>query len=515
MNVVQMKRRGFIPNFRTYSTLFGGYSNSGIRDWEHRTKQVELLATLHNNYLEYAAEVREREPSSPELSTAPTRAYLRILGYAGDFQRMFDVFNAMDKEGPLAPDQSIYRAMLQGIATRKIPFQVASEARAALRLHNASQTKLIWRQFAKYMEKTPGVRIEPQTIGATLFALSQGSQSDQLLAFDIVRDYLGLAKPGETPKPSAVAINNYVFAQVLHLCHGSQRYRLAVHFFRQMMDRERHPGEERLIGQDHVEIVLRSYASLSMTDTGDYEANQALELLTWLLKEWAIEHRAAELQPHPEHFDCVLSCCYRGGSWTVAARTFELLTGYSAESFTDEGAATWRGRPAPERDTPNGRRSQPGITSLSHLVRTAVNSGEAANMRQCLRMVDCAVPNLDRLLAQRWNGGEMLNTRYGVRNNVKFYSARLAKDIIEIVDKAVPKGGERSGSAEEQQQWLNMRTVAKRATLLRDRESKPGPAVTPFLAEDPLGGGRSLASMDSFVEYDMTVRRTSTTKSRR
>ncbi|KAH9938590.1 uncharacterized protein B0H18DRAFT_967898 [Fomitopsis serialis] len=505
---IDMKRRGFVPNIKTYATMFAAFI--AVKDWTLHAKLLQQVGKLHDDYLKYAAHFKVVDPASDELSTAPTRAYLRILGTAGQHQLMFDVFNAMDEEGPMAPDLLVHSAMLQAVCMRH-PIGLSPDAQSAVRKENAAQAKLLWRRLLKFIEKNPPAQVDSYHVREMLYALSHSSPSDHLLAFDIIRDYLGLAKPGESPKPPVVALEGHSFAQVLHLCNSSQKYRLTVHFFHEVLQRPVSSTQGSIITEAHVESVLRAHASLAMMNNDDYEARQALDTLLWLLKEWAIVGRSDQLQPRREHFDVVLSCCYRTGNWALASHTFEVLTGYRVADFADGAPATNDDQLQPHLDIPEGRTRLPDTVFLSHLVRTALTSGDVANMRQCLRMVEIVDPSWFYPHPENRRFDPTANTRQNVANNMRFYASRLAEDVVTVIDKVVPKDAERESHTPEEGRWLRMRARAK--GLLRVARESDHPVSTPFLAENPLGGERSLAATNSFVDYDMTVRRTAGSRS--
>ncbi|KZT71609.1 hypothetical protein DAEQUDRAFT_706989 [Daedalea quercina L-15889] len=509
---IDMKRRGFVPNVRTYTTLFSGFRE--IDDWHNRTKLLEQVDTLHSNYLDYAARIKETDPRSPELTNAITRAYIYILGRARRYQQVFDVFYAMDKEGPLAADVVLYGEMIRSVSLRT-EVGLPPDALDAFRAEGASHAKLLWRLLLKYVENNPPAQVNSHIVGSMVHALSRGTASDKLFIWDIVRDYLGLFKPGEPQKPAIVPLTPRTFHEVLRFCNSTQKYRLTIHFFHLVLQRSSDHSHSGLVDEGHVEAVLRAHASLAMLGDGDYEARQALDVLSWLLKEWVVSSRPEALQPKPVEFDLVLTCCYRTGTWDVALRTFEILTGYRAADFSDDAADARDERMCPRhRETPTGRTNEPDPVFLSHLVRTALNSGDLANMRQCLRIVYCVRPrwSLPREESEPRVNREA-NTRSNTASNVRFYVPRLAKDVVEMVDKVVSKDDGRTEFEVEASKFKSVRKLAE--SVVREARASSDKVMTPHLLHDPLGGQRSLAATDSFVEYDLTVRRTLPSRSKR
>ena len=404
-----MKRRGFVPDLRVYTNFLGHIVS--IKDWSSYGKLLQQVGQLHANYVEYANAIKKTNPDSPELSTLPTRAYIRILGRAGKYEEMWDVLNFMEETGPLPPDLIAYHLVLEALGQRPL-FGLSRDAQMALGAECASQGKLLWRQILRYIENNPSAKLDSYTVSAMLNVLARGTPTDALYAFDIIRDYMGLAKPGETPKPPVVQLETHTFQRILELGIQAQKYRLTVHYFDQVVE-----TQPALVEADHVEVVLRAQASLTALSSDDYEAPRALDRLLWLLKERAIAGHPKHLQPKPEHFDLVLSCCHRTASWGVAAHTFEVLTGYRISDFADDQVAARAEQPCPSRNPPTKRIHDPDPVFLSHFVRTALHTGDPAIMRQCLRIVQCVHRRWELPELQR-NLDPAANSKYNVLNNM-------------------------------------------------------------------------------------------------
>lgn len=471
----QMKRRGFTADLRLYSVIMSGLVT--IKDWGPYGKLLQQVGQLHSNYLEYANIIKKTDPESSELSTLPTRGYIRILGRAGKHEEMWDVLHFMEETGPLPPDLITYHLVLEALGHRPM-LRLSREAQTALGAKCASQGKLIWRQILKYVENNPSAQLDSYTVSAMLNVLARGTPTDALLAADVIRDFMGLAKPGETPKPAIVQLESFTFQRILELGIYARKYRLTVHYFDQVVE-----TQPALIDSGHVEVVLRAHASLATLNSDDYEAPRALDKLLWLLKEWAVAGHSKRLEPRPEHFDLVLCCCYRTASWSVATHTFEILTGYRAADFADDAAAARIEQPYPPRDPPSKRTHHPDPAFLSHFVRTALHTGDLAIVRQCLRIVQC--------VHRRWelpedfkNLDPEANSRFNVINNMRFYTMRLASDVITLIDAAVPKDAVRDGYSDEEKRWLRLRKTA--VAIFQEGLHLKRPS-TPFLVENLLG----------------------------
>ncbi|PCH41242.1 hypothetical protein WOLCODRAFT_16983 [Wolfiporia cocos MD-104 SS10] len=489
---IDMKRRGFDPTIRTFTTMFSGYSQ--VRDWSKLTKQLGYVHKLFQSYQDYVQRVKELNPRSPELNVLPVSAYMKILGDIGDWQKMFDVFYEMDDEGPLAPDAYVFTAMIRALQQRR-PAALTPEELTRTRLQNASDVRLLWRALLRVVAKNPHIALDSHLVTLTINTLVASRRpADFLFAFDIVRDFLGLAKPGEEPKPVVVPMSGHIMSEVLWLCNVSQKYRLGIHFFKQIADRPLHPGEEPVISRGHVENVIRAYAGLQLMGSGQ-EASQALEILEWALQEASVHRDAIKrLRPTITTFTLVLGCCWRSGDWPCAARTFELMTGFNAINFLDSDKG---GVSLPPQSS--DKNIMPDITAMSHLVRTALASEDKANMRQCLRMLNHIGAEMYFPTSLDSVQEDKTDSRGLDVQNPGFYAPRLAKDVIALIKRVLPSDAEQSLS-EEENRWVQIGALAKKVP--REAVGK-----VPFLEEHLLGSEKGLAATESAVEHDLTVRR--------
>ncbi|GBE79525.1 hypothetical protein SCP_0207250 [Sparassis crispa] len=483
---VDMKRRGFIPSLRTYTTMFAGYSS--IEDWSEKTKQLENVHTLFENYLQRVHTLRDHDPDDPELSVAPLAAYMRILGEAGEIQKMFDVYYAMDDQGPLAPNQFVFTAMFKGLLRRKAitsPAEHGLDARA----QNAADAKLIWRRMLRVAGKNPGFKIDSPLINSALTILGLGRASDQLFAFDIVRDHMGLTKPGEEAPQRP--LTPQMFMKALWLCHQSQKYRLCIHFFTQLVDRIAAGKEAPILDRRHMEGVLKAYASLAAMGSMT-ESDQALSTLQWMLREDATRNDAM-LKPTLSTFTLVLIACWRGGDWSGAVRTFELMSGYNAEDFRHD--ITTGSKPRSEKRS-KGRNIMPDTVAMSYIARTALATEDVENAQQCLRIIDHI--GMDHLLSKTVESESFTDPAV-----VAFYAAKMAYVVMDLVNATVtaPKSEMSSSPSPEEQRWYDMKTEAKKAV-----KQNTGLRRAPNLEEDPLGSSRGLAATDSAVEQAFASR---------
>ncbi|KAI9000950.1 hypothetical protein BD414DRAFT_430873, partial [Trametes punicea] len=369
---VEMKRRGFRPNVNTYATLMGAFNK--VDSWANRTKLYESVHKAYESYLGFIAAVKEHNPDSPQISVSPATAYIQILSKAGDYQRAFDVWNSLDEEGPFSPNRITYTVMFKTCFMRGL--SAKGEDAQEIRERAASDARLIWRHYTKRIERGGDIAADVVLIDSVFQALGLGRPADHIVAFDILRDYAGLAKPGETAPPPRVQLSAPLLHDVLWLCNTAQKPRLCVHFVQQVMEKQ-----PDILDRGHMDHMLTAYGTLSSMGTMS-EASRALQTVEWMIERELTTKDGLKIRPGLSTFTLVLIACWRAKDWDSALRTFELMTGYNSADFADGATGT----PKMARRSP-GRNVMPDAAAMSCLVRTALETGNPATMRQCLRIV--------------------------------------------------------------------------------------------------------------------------------
>ncbi|KAL4260784.1 Pentatricopeptide repeat-containing protein [Pleurotus pulmonarius] len=444
-----MKRRGHSPNTRTYQTMFSGLSR--IENWSSHPKQLANAHALYDYFQRHISSVKKHDPQSPQLSTIPLSYYIKILGETGHYQTIFDVYYALDGEGPMAPDQYIYTAMFTALAGKKMTVQGTATFDA----------KLLWSQMLKASQRSStGFDVDPHLVTAAISALTHGPATDKSFALKLIREYFGLTKPGDPPNPiGMIQLTPPALAAALHLCNVSGDHQLALHFFRQVQERPERHGGVSVIDRLHVEEALRAYGSLASAGSASPYAYDALKLLEWMLKR---EHTAPrgegiKVRPAASTFNLVLSACWHSSDWESAMSALQLMTGYHVADFSDK-AVLAHGSPdvLPKVEKRSaGRNLIPDAETLSTIVRTAHSTRNRAHVRQALRIVDHF--GADKLFG--FNGNEMPSRKQVKRGS--FYQSKLAESIVSSVEFVLGKnkigkpGEERKEpwSMEEAQRW--------------------------------------------------------------
>lgn len=490
-----MKRRGFSPNLRSFSTLFSGYAQ--IEDWSKFSKQLDNLHSLFGEYLEFAKSLDPSDPQVMQYRNHPLNMYIHILGAAKLHQKIFDVYFSLDVDGPLTPDNYTYTTMFNALFERKespVPDVDVST-------QNALDARVLWRRLLKDSEKF-NFPVDSHIIIGLLKVLSRGRPTDYILAFDIIRDYLGLVKPGETPIEPKVKLTPFLFQTVLELCNYSKKHRLCIHWAQQIMDRSSDENAPpTMLTRTNMEQVFHAYASLSAMGSLN-EGEQALEVLNWMVKQYVVNPELGQaLKPSLHTYGLVMMACWRGGDWSSASRIFELITGLSAKSFLDG-----EDRPLTRLYS---KGLQPNCVISACLVRAAIRSRDRVNMRQCLRMLShFGEENMYSMGVLPLDASQKHVKR--LQKDHYYYVGILANSLIDCVS-AVFRG-EHSGKADEDRgknpmtkaegdSWAELRKKAK--AVMRGQTTY---AYVPVLEEQPLGSVKGLAAANSRVDFELMSR---------
>ena len=441
-----MKRRGFTPTTRTFQTFFNGLSR--IEDWSIHPKQLANARSLYDAYQRHTSSIEKHDPNNSELVIDPLAGYIRILGNAGRYQEVFDVYYAMDQEGPLSPNQFIFTALFHAIVGAKNSVPEGSAKVAA-------DARLLWNQMVKASTRSPGFTIDSFSIVAALNALSGGIQVDHDLAFRITAKYFGLVPDKPKSSVGILPLQPESFAAILKLCNQTKRYELGSQFLRQVRGRQEDTGGVSIIDRLHVEEVLKA----ELASGGSDVAYHALETLEWMLRQEIIGANGPRIRPALSTYNIVIQACRRDADWKSAIRTFDLMTGYHSHDFMDGSVAV---TPRQDKRGP-GRNFSPNAEFMSLMVRTALTTRNPANIRQSLRMVDYL--GFETILNYQGTG-ELKNTAKILKNNT-FFGSKFASAVAEAVEFILDKKVQYARS-HEAQKWKILGSKARDA-------SEPGP----------------------------------------
>ncbi|KAF9451720.1 hypothetical protein P691DRAFT_723501 [Macrolepiota fuliginosa MF-IS2] len=436
---VDMKRRGHSPTTRTFLTMFNGLAR--IDDFSHHTQQLKNARSLYDAFTRHLKSIKRVDPTNPELSIDPLASYIKILGDAKCYNDIFDVFDSLDSDGPLAPNQLIYTSIFQSLASRPDNTDIPTTFRQA-------DARLIWSQAIKASKRQPHFVIDSHLATAAISALTRSGQtSDHDLGFQIARDFFGLCPPGTPRVTGTLPLSTYSLSAIFRLCNASQNYDLCIDFFNQVKRRPVNIGSVELLDRLHMDDILRAHQALNVPASG----YQSLQTLEWMLRQELTGPNGGKIRPQASTYDIVLVTCWHSADWNSATRTFDLMSGFHSHDFMDGSVA----------DSPRfsrrakGRNIVPTAETISSLVRTAHATRNRAHMRQCLRLVDHL--GIDTLLART------SEVAYESRRTLKdrgFFVAKLAQGVVEMV-KYVLSGTTDQRYPEEQDKWKRLAERAK------------------------------------------------------
>ncbi|KAG7096967.1 hypothetical protein E1B28_004364 [Marasmius oreades] len=423
---IDMKRRGFGPNTRTFITMLNGYSR--IENWKNYPKQLRHTKSLYEAFQRHLEYVKDRDPTSAELDISAIASYIRILGCAGLNQEIFDVCYAMDSSGPLSPNHIIFTAMFRALSSTPDPDTDY--------VSNAASAKLLWSLMLKHQRKSQ-FPIDDHLASAAIFALARGRPTDQKLAFGITREYFGLEGPGETRVTPKLQLNPQAFAAVLALCRFSKNWLHAIHFFESVSK----GTSSSIVDRNHIETVIHAHTYLKNPASGPLQA------LEWLLDEHISQHRDARLRPTHSTFMSVLHACHASSSnddWRCATRTFDLMTGYHCHDFMDGSVSD---NPRFDQRSP-GRNIQPTAESVSLMLRIALAIQNCAHIRQVLRLTHHI--GLQKLCLQEKSVES--------KKDREFYSLKLADGVVSAVDDILADNkGKDQPHQEDIARWMDLK----------------------------------------------------------
>ena len=272
--------------------------------------------------------------SSASFILYPFALYISILGNAGNYQKAFDVFHALDTGGPLAPHPKIYSSLLSVLAERVGATDVDAEVVA----QSVSEAKYVWRRHMRSFDKEPQHDVEPRSIEAMIKLLSRGNPPDHELMFDILRDICGLPSPGpsdahppsQPPQKKKVVLTTWILNEILDGCITAGRPEMAVHYAQSVMDtRELRP----VLHAWHLNKLLRAHILLAKKVSASPGPSRAENVAAWV--EWLVAqdptHKSKETTPNERTIVSALELCHRCNDMHSALRIARAIIFYNSQ----------------------------------------------------------------------------------------------------------------------------------------------------------------------------------------
>lgn len=307
-----MKRRGFVPNVRTYATMMTGYAT--IDNWRPLTMHLGLVHNLYVQFRQHLKRTRNSidDPageSSASFILYPTALYISILGKAGKYQKAFDVFHALDTSGPVAPDPKIYSCLLSVLAERV----GATDASAEAIEQSVSEAKYVWRRHMRTSDRQPQHDVEPRSIEAMIKVLSRGKTPDHELMFDILRDFCGLTTPSDGHRRSSppsqrkkVGLTTWILNEILDGCIEAGRPELTVHYAQSVMD---NAVLRPILSAWHLHKLLRAHILLAKDSASPSHTENVAAWVEWMVAQYPVR-KSMETIPNRNTIVSALGLCY-------------------------------------------------------------------------------------------------------------------------------------------------------------------------------------------------------------
>ncbi|PPQ77740.1 hypothetical protein CVT25_011175 [Psilocybe cyanescens] len=434
---IDMKRRGFSPTTRTFQTFFSGLSR--IEHWPTHPKQLTNARSLYEAFQRHISSLKRHDPTNSDLTIEPLGGYIRILGNAGQYQEIFDVYYSMDQDGPLAPNQYIFTCMFQAIAAAKKDTTEGS-------VKVAADARMLWSQLTRAAKKA-GFTPDSYTAVSALKALAGGNETDHELAFRIVEQNFGLVADRTTSKPGLFPLQPESLAAILKLCNETKQYSKCTQFYQQVKRRPEETGGVSILDRLHMEEVLRAEVALREPGLGYH----AVETLEWMLRQEITGVNGPKIRPGLSTYNLVMQACWRSADWNSAARTFDLMTGYHSHDFKDGAVAS---NPRFDKRGP-GRNLPVTAEFMSSMLKTALATNNRADMRQVLRITDYL--GFDKLL--RTGGTEKHETSKSAKHR-QFFGNKFASAVVETVTAVLEDSGKHA-KPEEARKWRALANEAR------------------------------------------------------
>jgi len=237
-----MKKRGFKPSARTYTTLLNAYAGlrhsgdtterRGPRTPEPRTvSRVNIIFDQAQSHL--AAQVAELErlesQNDPEelglgtdgmvddnfvegegvdINIGPINAYLKFLAKFGMFQEMEKTFTAMPTSGPLSPDSITFSTMFSGLFDKLSKKSHSTEESTPVKgLTATTLWNQVYRQFRESDTRQSDKRkIDEDLALIALKCLSRSDPISQRQVMEVIDALWPLPRPNDTRTPAQIRL---------------------------------------------------------------------------------------------------------------------------------------------------------------------------------------------------------------------------------------------------------------------------------------------------------------------
>ncbi|CAE6440588.1 unnamed protein product [Rhizoctonia solani] len=291
--------------------------------------QLGRAQTLYKDWVNQVLSARTDNAIIAITSVHPAAAYISVLANAKLYQSIWDTFYDLNLDGPLAPNQFVFTSMFVAFAKRTTaPDNITTPNSATsstpggtasgenveatpdasdVRIKNAQDARLLWRQVLRSLERQP-FPVDSHLVVAALRALQHGGKPELDLGLSIIDEYLGLRGP-DAPAPSKLTkpleLNVRLLGSALTICNAAKRPELARHFL-DILTTPGHP-QRSIVSTGAMNILIEAYASLGDT-------SQIIQTIDWMIREGALPG-GLDVIPGSSSWCIALRACLAAQDW--------------------------------------------------------------------------------------------------------------------------------------------------------------------------------------------------------
>ncbi len=431
-----MKKTGIIPSSRTYTTLLSNFSKSLGSTSEGTMARATLIYDQAQRHLRNLTQGSITEgvsstaaPDTPakdnvaaraladEITVAPTNAYLQCLAHFGNMGEILRVVSAMPLEGRLAPDKYTYTVAFTAL--------LADSGKDASGAAKQFWDRLVQQRKALVSAGKPDNVLDTAVATLAFRCFMQGDDELKRFGLSLLSPLFGLSSPGKSaalvgagsePDLAPLPLNDRAAETAVKLCLAADKPALAAHMAEQILQQTDVVARMSPQGANG---LIEAFAA-----AGDVA--RCVDLLQHGIGR---RNEAWNEESYCEAIKGVL----RKGDWDVADRVYELALQQS------EAIA-----------------QAPQLFGL--LIRTAINSGRVAAMRQAWKHYMTAtrgqLPSIDTSLEGQ------------AARRAMFWRGKLRQDVDELTQRLLTaRAGEKTGVKAKEEQEIR---------LVRDRMAQEG-----------------------------------------
>ena len=462
-------------------------------DWETNHNHLIRSEKLYKDFEDFKQK-RIAEGEADSRLIWPINSYITLCGRAGKWQTAVDTYYSIESSEPLKADECTYAALFDGLAHRK---ETDQKGELSITEQNAADAKYFWRRLEKAVEKGD-FKPDGPVMEKFIRLLAGGRPADHQFGLEVLRDFVGLAAPGESAPSPRVSMTYNLLGEILEFCNKSKKYRLCISFFKQAMEMphesymtkitnasdaisdsfERGFLGSKLLMKDLipsrrvVNAILIAQDQLAAAGSSD-ESIRAVELLRSSYDK-VTKMRERELQKSsplkrvfsPETVALALTVCWRCADWPAALETIAMASHTPVEELKDSA----------ERRSP----IRLDFKEISYLARTALASEDLESMRQFLRF------------AAAWRISSIRTDMH-----YAYYRSQYSSATVEMIEKV--RASAEDGKEEYEELLNECKTYLEKTPRWRQTYS-------PEREETVFGSAKYVNKLSQAIDFEMATR---------